>query len=292
MSLSELRESLALVLRDLSPSSLASHREALEPLGIALEVIPDPPSRHPVRIVLAGPPTAAQLRALRARFEALAHHPPASLRDHLARWPRCVVGACLPDELDAARRELEPLGVGVEPVGEYGHEAVLAVVPGPPQPEWDDAEATLEVVFLPSFHPEVVLRAWTRDGRSRAQLASVGTQVARTRLGWAPWLFGEDDEVPPERPSSEVADADLACLIGSALALPAARSAIGLDGMTVVLRARRGARVVHADAWSPTPGTHPELARLLAALRAHARRAFSMPASMARLAELDRYLDV
>lgn len=293
MPVADLRAHLATtpVVRGLSHGQILERRAELAPFGVTLEIVPDPPSPVSVRITLARPPTTAQLRALRARFEALAQLPPSSLRDHLTRWPRCVVGALLQDELDATRRDLEPLGVTIEPVGEYGADTLRAVLPGAPQPDWDAAEAALEVVVLPSFHPEVVLRAWAGKGRSWTQLASLGTQLWRTRYNQPPWLVGDDEDVPPEDPSSEVAELadDVAALVDAALALPPTRPRIGLDGVIVALRARRGDRVHDVETWSPTPSCHPELVRLLVALRLGARRALSHPASVARLTDLDGY---
>ncbi len=254
-----------------------------------------------VRLSLSGPPTNAQLVGLRGVFPNLALMPPAELRTHLVEWPVCVVGSVAASDSGPLAERVAALDVGIEFVahGDYQPDYVASLMPGPPG-SWETSDTSLELVFCPSFSPEVVVRLWEGQATSRAQLVSLGVSIWVRRFNPPPWLRAkrravhapglatrEEPPVPPERPHAEcVAVASIGPLVDLALGLAKPASTQGIDGMTIRVTARRGTRTEVRELWSPGPDTNPEAFELLQRAHSLASEGLHEPQSRRRLEEL------
>jgi hypothetical protein len=136
--------------------------------------------RHCIRLRFAASPDATQLEMLRATFPHLAELAPSTLRERLSERPVVVLrGVFSRVEGDAVVKQLADVGLEAELFGnDYGLPYLRRTLPAP-NPTWEPAETALEVVFRPSFTPEVIVRLWTHESRARLQLGSLNTHGIR-----------------------------------------------------------------------------------------------------------------
>lgn len=266
--------------------------------------------RRLLRVVLDGPPSIEQLRALRFVQPRLAELPPQELQRYLGRRRIWVIADLCVDDFDRTRAELERVGIHAEltSFADYTPEYLRRVLP-PAPPEWDRSEQRLEVVFRPSFSPEVILRLFRDGSRCTLQLASMSTSVWERHFNAPEWLeirrkvvmrsssprpsaspaapIDAEPEEPLEQAIEEtvLVDADDE-LFAAAHAVPALDAGFGLDGMFVTMTSRRGSETVSRECWSPSTARCPALHRVLTRLDRLAWGGLSTPASRACLEEL------
>jgi len=211
-----------------------------------------------------------------------------------------VVGDVAAADASALTEHLSTVGVGVELVSHEGYGApyVTSLLPKPPE-SWSSSQHTLELVFRPSFSPEVVIRLCSDGETSRLQLASLGTNIWVRRFNPPPWLrpksrrvvlrgpgaIEQEPTVAPEVPHAETVDAS-GChpLIELGLRLPRPAPSAGIDGMKVTLIARDQSGEITRELWSPRP--EDPAFELLMRVHGVASMHLSDPESRRRLDEL------
>jgi len=184
------------------PCSRGWSRAAVDP-GTRLRVERVPAIGRPtVRLRLhPNEVTMAQLGVIQRVVPALGSIALPVLRDRLRASDTVVVGDLAETSgLDA----LTSCGLVAELVDLDDYNShVRRNLPPPREPAWSSARATLEVVVLPSFSDELVIRLWEVGDRGQLQLGSLGIQIWGRHFCRARWTFstGEpvDLEFRPER---------------------------------------------------------------------------------------------
>ena len=246
------------------------------------------------RILLDARPTTAALAGLRALFPSLAAVPVARMRAALDEWPVCVVGTVTRGDADALRAQVRALGIGIELFTDEDYPTYVgALLPG--SAECARASDACELLVLPSFSPELVIRLWIAEGRGHLQVASMGTSVWARRFDRPPWLGREHasptDAAAPERPGTstgEVPASEVARLLEDAWSVVEPSRRAGLDGTSLVIEVRTGTRRRRIAAWS---GHRGGPFAVLARASALARSCLSGVDGEQRLDELRQALD-
>lgn len=212
--------------------------------------------------------------------------------ERLSACSRFVVGSV--QRADSARvlATLQNVGLSCELRGEYGADYLRKLLSAPAA--WTSANERGEVVFLPSFSPEFVLRFWREGGGVHLHLATLNLLIYHRHFGGAArWLTSASvDAGPMEVAHEEFADAPSAFAGVFAETLPpnAAenRRAVIFDGMPLEVRietaGKRADRSFHAPLQSE-PEAHAWLNRLL-----EAASCFTSAETRKRLHEVRRYL--
>lgn len=230
--------------------------------------------RVKLRVHLDRPADARALAALRRAVPDLANQSLATLRRRLERHPWFVVEAADLEGLVAA-------GLRVERVPVCDYETLVACLP-PPFAGWSDASPRAEILFLPSFDPEVMIRL----AEGTVQLCTMSAPLGSSRFGISRWLIGDCDPPPPiEQPLDAVAESAIAdALLSKVDALRPRRAEAVCDGMGVVVRTDR------RDVYFATPGPDraPVAHRWLTATLDETLRA--LPVTQPHVQRLRRYL--
>lgn len=223
-----------------------------------------------VRLTLDGPVTPAQLRRLRAEFPPLGAVPPGALRERLSACSRFVVGNIATSDSLGVLARLREEGLFVELAREYGTEYLRQVLPGPL--EWLSATERAEVIFMPAFSPEVVVRFWSGSG-IRMHLASLNVMASDRHFSVARWLTSASEDAGPEEVLHEESGASsfgLGVFTDALPPLAVSDPAVGIiDGISVhlVMEAaeKRAERSFHSATPSEQPAAHAWLMRVLSA---------------------------
>ncbi|MCA9612611.1 MAG: hypothetical protein R3B99_29050 [Polyangiales bacterium] len=273
--------------------------------------------RYGIRLRFTAPPDETQLERLRATFPHLAELAPATLRERLSEQSVVVLrGLFSRDEGDAVVLQLANVGLDAEPFGnDYGLPYLRRELPAP-DATWESAETALEVVFRPSFTPEVIVRLWTHDARDRLQLSSYNALVYHEHFGAPHWqnedLYPRRErkirkrrrgrslwedlplDPPPARelPSEESANVPSLALFEAAERIPNVPRRLGIDGMLIDVELRRGERHETRELWSPRASDAPEAFDLLRRIHALAWLRLTKRESRRRLEELHSWLDL
>lgn len=244
-----------------------------------------------LRLRLQGPVTPAQLRCLRAVFPPLAVIPPAALRQRLSTCSYFVVGSVAQTDSTQALARLCEAGLNCSLTERYDVDYVRRILQAPPA--WASAKERGEVVFMPSFSPELILRFWNDERGRHMHLSRLNVMIGHRHFSLARWLTSTSEEAGPEEVLHEEqtsAPAALASIFVDALPSEAAPTPgyILTDGMPLHVRleaaGHRAARRFHSPGQSELPEAYAWLMRVL-----NAASCFTSPESREGLRDIKSY---